>query len=252
MSELASALKDSVVRVFQEEVDRDCLHAQEATGWVSHLWDLTEELGLTQVLVSEASGGVGGDWADAYEVIRECGRFGVPLPIPETLVGRWLLERCEMEQVQGPLTLVRDEPVVHRVPWARNASAACFTRVTGSGTELVVAELADARMELGTNLANEPRDSFSLNELPVRCAPIALPSDAILYLGAMLRSAQISGVAVELLELAIQHADERSQFGRSLIKFQVIQHNLARLASAAASLDAVSRMALCSVLHVII
>ena len=64
-----------------------------------------------------------------------------------------------------------------------------------------------------------------------------------MYLGALLRSAQIAGGAFRLLEKTSQYAQEREQFGRSLSKFQSVQHNLARLAAWAASIDASARFA---------
>ena len=96
MSDISSMLEDSVTRLFRDKVDREFLQEQEKTGWAAQLWELTEELGLSSVLVKEDNGGVGGDWADAYEIVKGCGRFAVPLPLPETIVARWLLDQTNL------------------------------------------------------------------------------------------------------------------------------------------------------------
>ena len=53
--------------------------------------------------------------------------------------------------------------------------------------------------------------------------------------GALLRSAQMSGAMQSILSRTINYALERKQFGRAIGKFQVIQHDLARLAEQAAA-----------------
>ena len=63
-------------------------------------------------------------------------------------------------------------------------------------------------------------------------------------LGALMRSAQIAGGAAAALDLALQYANDREQFGRPLAKFQAIQHHLADLAGVVASVDAMT-MAAC-------
>jgi alkylation response protein AidB-like acyl-CoA dehydrogenase len=60
-------------------------------------------------------------------------------------------------------------------------------------------------------------------------------------MGALLRSAQLVGALERVLEISVDYANERSQFGRPIGKFQAIQHQLAALggevAVSAAALD---------------
>ena len=244
MSDISSILEDSVTRLFSDKVDREFVHEQEKTGWAEELWELTEELGLSSVLVKEDNGGVGGDWADAYEIVKGCGRFAVPLPLPETIVARWLLDQANLGAPEGPLTLIpaMDGSGAKRIPWGRNVMAGCITQVTASGTTVRLVDFADAVFANEVNLAKEPRDNC-LTVGNLSDGDVNLPADASFYLGAMIRSAQISGVAMALLEQAAMYSGERSQFGRNLNKFQTVQHNLARLATVAASLDSISRFA---------
>ena len=244
MSDISLMLEDSVTRLFSDKVDREFLQEQEKIGWAAELWELTEELGLSSVLVKEESGGVGGDWADAYEIIKGCGRFAVPLPLPETIVARWLLDQANLSAPEGPLTLIptMEGSDAKRIPWGRNAVAGCTTQESASGTSVRVVDFTDVVFANEVNLAQEPRDNCTTTGKAVD-GQVNLPADASFYLGAMIRSAQISGVAMALLEQAAIYSGERSQFGRNLNKFQTVQHNLARLATAAASLDSISRFA---------
>ena len=57
---------------------------------------------------------------------------------------------------------------------------------------------------------------------------------------AFLRTAQTAGALSACLEMCIRYAQERSQFGRELRKFQAIQHQIALLAEEAAAVSAAS------------
>lgn len=70
MSELRAILADTVERVLASAPD----------------WARVEEAGLAKVLVREDEGGFGGNWEDAFVVIRACGTHAVDLPLPEAIL----------------------------------------------------------------------------------------------------------------------------------------------------------------------
>ncbi|MDP4574259.1 acyl-CoA dehydrogenase family protein [Qipengyuania sp. G39] len=49
-------------------------------------WARVEELGLPQILVSEADGGFGGTWEDALVVFRLAGFHALALPLPDAII----------------------------------------------------------------------------------------------------------------------------------------------------------------------
>ena len=66
---------------------------------------------------------------------------------------------------------------------------------------------------------------------------------------AFLRTAQMAGALTACLEMCIRYAQERSQFGRELRKFQAIQHQIALLAEEAAAVSAASMSAAAALDH---
>ncbi|HMM77458.1 MAG TPA: acyl-CoA dehydrogenase [Gammaproteobacteria bacterium] len=251
MNELQQILDDSVTRLFAARVDREFLTAVEDAGFSRELWALAQEQGLTQVLVSESGGGMNAGWADAYVVVRACGRYGVPLPIPETMLGLWLLERAGAPLVDGaigllpaPIALAADGSFsgeVPRVPWGRDAAA--FVGTTGDG-RLAVFDTASVSIREESNLAREPRDTVRFERAhPRGLHALDLPADCVRWLGALLRAAQIAGAAAACLELSVRYTSEREQFGRLLSQFQAIQHQLAELAGGMASVDTIAHTA---------
>jgi len=251
MNELQQILDDSVTRLFAERVDREFLTAVEDAGFSRELWALAAEQGFCKVLVGEQGGGMNAGWADAYVVVRACGRYGVPLPIPETMLGLWLLERAGAPLVEGvvgllpaPITLGADgrfSGEVPRVPWGRDATAFVGTTVDG---RLAVFDTAAVGIREEVNLAREPRDTVRFERArPLGLYALDLPADCVHWLGALLRSAQIAGAAAGCLEMSVRYTSEREQFGRLLSQFQAIQHHLAELAGGMASVDTIAHSA---------
>lgn len=245
-TDLSRILRDSVSRLFSEQMRPEFHHDITDKQW-NKLWTMSEELCLTQVVLPEEVGGVGGSWRDAYEIVKLCGEYAVPFPIPETLAARWLLHRVGMDAPDGVLTLVDTQKPFDHIPWARHATGACAVEHYQGERLLRVFWLENARIEHGQNLAGEPRDGFSVSDVRTREIPVTLDARTVRVLGAMLRSAQIAGAASRLFQLTRQYVNDRVQFGRPLIRFQVVQHQLAELATNTASVDAVARAAFSSV-----
>ncbi len=253
MSELRNILEESIARLFGEQVDDAFLMRVEEQGWPADLWETIVELGVPLVLVGEEKGGMGGSWADAYVVVRHCGRASVPLPIPEAILAGWLGAQAGIELPAGPPGLIahplpadaitdgRYRGTVERIPWGRDA--AYYLGIT-SERELVALAPDGTEVERQDSLGHDPRDTVVFSGSPVIArAPVALPADAVRWLCAMLRSAQIAGAGARCLEIGVQYTSEREQFGRTLSRFQAIQHNLAVMAGALATVEAISAAA---------
>lgn len=257
MNESQKMLDEAVTRLFSERVTREFLTESESGDWPATLWDLVTEQGLTHVLVGEAAGGMGGGWRDAFVVARACGRHAVPLPVPEAVLALHLLQCAGLEPREGvpgllphalapqDLAAGRCRAEVARVPWGRHAD---YFVATVSDGRLAIVSSDAATIHFDHNLAREPRDRVAFNGATVLAtAPLALPADAVEWLGALLRAAQIAGAAAGCLELSVEYTSQREQFGRLLSQFQAIQHHLAELAGQVAAVDTIV-MAACEAL----
>lgn len=253
MSELTNILEESVARLFSEQLDNAVLTTVEESGWPGELWDMVCELGLPTVLLDDDHGGMGGSWSDAYVVVRRCGYASVPLPIPEAIVANWLAAQHELELPDGPAGIIpvtlsadafsddRYSGEIARIPWGRDA--AYYLGIT-SAQELVVLGREGVDIECEDNLGHDPRDDVTFSGSPVtHRAATTLPADALRWLCAMLRSAQIAGAGARCLEIGVEFAAQREQFGRPLSRFQAIQHHLAVMAGQLATVEAISAAA---------
>ncbi len=253
MSELTNILEESVARLFNEQLDNAVLTAVEESGWPAELWDMVSELGLPGVLLDADHGGMDGSWSDAAVVVRRCGYAGVPLPVPEAIVANWVAARAGLELPDGPVGIIpvtlaadafaegRFGGKIARIPWGRDA--AYYLGIT-SNQNVVVLGREGVDIECEDNLGHDPRDSVTFTDTPVtHRAETTLPVDAVRWLCAMLRSAQIAGAGAKCLEIGVEFTGQREQFGRPLSRFQAIQHQLAVMAGQLATVEAMSAAA---------
>lgn len=250
MNSTRTLLADTCTRLFTDQVTPALIEAAEKGTWPAALWQQLEENGLTLPQIPEAHGGAGGEWGDAQVVLAAAGRFAVPLPVAETMIGAWLLSASRLNVPMGPitvapvrpgdqLTLTRDggswrlSGTANRVPWGASAG---HVVVLGDGDGKPMIALVSggtAKVEPDVNLAQEPRDTLTWSGAPVLAAAATgagLPADALMLAGAMARSAQMAGGLEFLLAQSVKYVTERIQFGRPLASFQAIQHQLALLA----------------------
>jgi len=244
MSELRTILDATVSRLFGDLVTKERIEAAERGEWQADLWRATEEAGLTRPHLAEAAGGAGGNWIEAYVILRATGRHTVPLPIAETVLAGWLLAEAGIDVPEGPITVL-PEPVhapalrydtisvvATDVPWARFAPHVVFATAGKEQMRIGLVKTSSvAEIRHAENIAREPRDRLTFEHAPVEAlGTVNLPPDVVRLYGAMVRSAQMAGAMEALLVQAVQYALERVQFGRPIAKFQIIQQELAKLA----------------------
>lgn len=236
MSEARSLIAETVNRLFADSVDAETIARAETGVWTADLWRAVEEAGLTRALLTSKSGGADGDWLDVFEIARAAGRHAVPLPLVETILGTWILERAGMEIPAGPIGLATGSfPAdgrgsLARVPWGRNA--AHLVGLVASGPVARVGCIPRERLgvEEGQNLALEARDTLLLDGTPPTLGDVEVAPRTIELYGALLRCGQMTGALEQILDQSVLYASERVQFGRPIGNFQVIQQELARLA----------------------
>lgn len=212
------------------------------TGFDAALWRTLEETGLARLTLPAAAGGSEGTLEDSAVVLAAAGAHAARVPLVETdLVGGWLLHAAGVPLPDGPLTAAAGSLEVdgttvrgqlRRVPWARAAAGV----VVLTDAHVVLLDPGAVEVTEGTNVAEEPRDTVSVDGPAAAVAPAPEGAAAELRLRAALGRAQLlAGAARAALSASVRYAGERVQFGRPIAKFQAVQHNLARLAGETAA-----------------
>ena len=261
-TEIRSMLCDAATRLFTDHVTQKMLDAAKHDGWSAALWTELEKAELPLVGVPEEAGGAGGSLSDTAAVLRIAARHAAPVPLAETALAGWLLASAGLKVPHGPLTVgpVLDEKLtavkdgatwrvsgeLKRVPYARMAKQWVLLANSNSGLMVMAVNPADGRITQGRNLANEPRDNVTLDNVAALAAAPAgagITRTSLQTRGALLRAVQTGGALEHALHLACEYARQRTQFGRRLAQFQAIQQEIARCggevaAAVAASLSA--------------
>lgn len=245
MNELQTILSDSVNRLLEDHATKQTIVAAEEGAWPQTLWDELVANGLTRVLVPEEMEGAGASWADAYVVLKAVGEHAAPVPLAETIVAGWILARAGLPIPDGVITLLEGDlllkegrlsGIAKRVPWGRNASHGVALVKSGWGVEAVLVPFEYAQLKHDQNLAREPRDTLIFERVVVtETGWVELPANGLRLVGALARSAQMAGALDYLTKQSVAYANERTQFGKPIGKFQAIQQQLAVLSTQSAA-----------------
>ncbi|MGY0024761.1 acyl-CoA dehydrogenase family protein [Streptomyces sp. YJ-C3] len=192
------ALRDGIRELLAGRFGRDALREAVRRPVVDRaLWRELGAAGLFALCLPEASGGVGLGLPEAVVVFEECGRALVPGPLVATFLAAG--------QVPGAAAgeAVVTQPFGGLVPWLDEADVV-RGEVTGAEPLTSVDPL--------TPLHRVPGEG-----------PPPPPGATLLF------AAQQLGSAGRTLEMAVQHAREREQFGQPVGAFQAVKHLCAEM-----------------------
>ena len=250
-------IEDGIRRMLADQVTPEVLRKAREGEWAGPLWNLLEEAGFTRALCRSDLGGSDATWNDVHPLLVASGYHCLPLPLPETLLACSLLEKAGLDLPPGPIAIADPAPgrplalrqsagqwrlsgEVAHVPWGRHCAHLLVEASHDGSAQLVLLGTQGLETRPGSNLAREARDTFVLNDArPLQVARLPLPGgESVRLYGALLRAAQSAGAARRALEQAVQYAGERVQFGRTLSKFQAVQHQIATAVSEVAAVSA--------------
>lgn len=198
------------------------------------LWAQLDKLGLVRLTGSEEEGGSGAGWREAAALLAEAARHAVSLPLAENdLLAGWMLSMSGLPLDDLPRTtaVLDASGAASGVPWAAEVDQVLL--LWPSGETWLCADVPTSYVEIqrGWNLAGEPRDDVRVDPATLSGTPIDADLVADLWLrGALARAVQVVGALERILDHTVAHSTSRLQFGRTLSRFQAIQHQVADLA----------------------
>ncbi len=224
-------LVETIEGLLSKEVTPERIHAAEG-GMDASLWTLLEDNGLTSVGVPESAGGMGGTLHDLGAIVRAAGRHGAPVPIGDTLVGATFLTGAAIPPGPLALAVVRNDRPVIRIPWGGVAEHIVAVSDDGVALHPVGSMPISAR---GDNYAGEPWIEVAADALRAGARSSDAGPRHAQGAGAFARAMLMAGALERVVDLSVQYANEREQFGKQIGKFQTIQHYLAEMAGEAAA-----------------
>ena len=239
------ALRDSVSRFLMVEAAPEKLRDvwQTGAGRSSELRARLAEQGLTALSVPETEGGLGMDDLDWALMTQELGYFGIPdsladtaylatgllaaLPEDHPVRSTWLPKIAD-----GSARIALGHPVNPWVADAHMADLLLLAHPASSGTEwhaLAPAQVKatpHASIDASRRLATVQWTPSDETRIASGVEGEAL-ADALVNRGALSVSGQLIGLAQRMLDLTVDYAAQRKQFGKPIGAFQAVKHHLA-------------------------
>ena len=238
--------QDELRSIFTAMLEKHCgpeaVREAEPLGFDDNLWGRVCEVGLSGLGVAEAQGGSGGGFLDLAVVAEACGRSLAPVPFVEAPVAARIVEAVGgaglAAILEGAPVTFAPLPGLDGVARLAPFGAIAPWVVALDGDQLVLVGNSAKRAVI-PNLGN-----VALSDVPLR-ADLGATSVEVLAKGddarkafargqaewRILLAAALTGLAARALEIGVDYAKERKQFGVPIGSFQSVAHELANVAT---------------------
>ena len=261
MTESDNIVAETAERIFTDLADAQTINSSKDSNWKAPLWSALTEAGLPLSWVPEDCDGSGASIADGFSVLNSAGRFGIAVPLAETMLAGWLLAQAKIASPPDAMTVApaspRDRITLNAdntlsgrargVPFARDVKHIAVLATGAEGSSIALVDAAQCKIAAGLNLAGDASDTVNFDKVkPIAVKPAQKGFDqtSLMLMGGVARSLQIAGSLETMLDVSVRYSNERVAFEKKISKFQAVQHNLAKLAGeAAAALAAASSAA---------
>jgi alkylation response protein AidB-like acyl-CoA dehydrogenase len=222
---------DAIEAILARHCTPAAVRAIESGASAQPLASEIADAGFHELLAPEDQGGAGAGWRDFHDVVTLCGAYAVPLPLAQTLAARAIVA----DAAGLPAGLLTFAPVVvrdadgalhaHHAPAARMAAHVIAADADG----LLLLRTADAQQVPSGVHASL---AVTLRWPQGRGRRLAADIDAAHFqaLAALVHAGLLAGAMKRAFDLTMGYANERVQFGKSIGKFQAVQHQLAVMA----------------------
>jgi alkylation response protein AidB-like acyl-CoA dehydrogenase len=254
LSETQQILKSNARKFFAAEcpIARVRRAMESETAHDEDLWRKMTVQGYPGIIFPEEHGGMGLGKVELALLMEEMGRALVPGPFLSTIAAASVIDACGSEQqkreylepvcggaARAALALtdrtarlplqVRDGALTGEKLFVSDAAVADFLVVAGQpGVHVVRAGAAGMRIAAMPAM-DQTRKIYAVKFDNTPAAPLANPSglDRALEIATMAVAAELVGGMQRVLDLAVEYAKTRKQFGKPIGQFQAVQHPLA-------------------------
>jgi alkylation response protein AidB-like acyl-CoA dehydrogenase len=217
----------------------------------SEIWSAGKDLGWNGLAIAEEHGGSGFGLAELAVVLEAQGRELSPGPFLPTVAAAVVIDRCAPDSLRaqllpgladgsavgalalsGSVTIGSDLVVTGESPAVLGAPDADVLVIAAGEDVVVVDAAADGVTVTALNSLDTTRSVGS-----VELRGVAVEEDRVLRGAArkartvfrILASAEAVGVSWAALEMAVEYAKVREQFGRTIGTFQAVKHHAANM-----------------------
>jgi alkylation response protein AidB-like acyl-CoA dehydrogenase len=259
LSESQQILKSNARKFFAAECPMSEVRRilETETAYDAGLWSKMAGQGYTGIIFPEQHGGLGEGKVELALLMEEMGRALVPGPFFSTIAAATVLDRCGSAEQKREFL----EPVCHgdaraalalvEGPGSPDPARVRMTAHSGAltGEKLFVADAAAADILVvvgaggvyavragASGLKIEPMNGMDLTRKIYAVEFESTPATPLAALAGLERALDIATVALaaelvggmqRVVDLGVEYAKTRKQFGKAIGQFQAVQHQLA-------------------------
>ncbi|MDV8002511.1 acyl-CoA dehydrogenase [Rhodococcus sp. IEGM 1408] len=228
VTDFAASIDSLLVKSDMPSVIRSWAAGDTAPG--TAVWSRIAETGAAALLVAEDAGGAGATAVEAVVALEVLGRHAVPGPVVESIMVAPLIAAALDDASAAGGTageIAAGTPASVAVPgvspFAPDAHVAGYLWVVDDD-EVFTGQPGEARRSV---------DRARTVTTPVRGEKVATVSTTdIVNHGALGTAAQLMGLGQAMLDMSVDYARQRKQYGRFIGEYQALKHQLAEVAVA--------------------
>lgn len=227
---------EAIEAILRDRATPEAIRAIENGGAPASIWSAVEEAGFLELLSPESAGGAGLSLPAIAPVFAAFGRYAVPVPLAQSIAARALLRDAALAVPAGMTTLAgmcrRSEDGALEAAHVPFGMISDYVLANVDGDLL----LLDAARAERTPCGVHGSAAGALRWRPA-AMPAALGSNGaeVQSFSAAIHAAAIAGAMDRVFAMTLQYCNDRSQFGKSIGKFQAVQHQLSVMAEHVAS-----------------
>ena len=215
------------------------------------LFSAMVDQGWLGIALSEEKGGIGLGWVEAAVLLEQIGAHAAPVPFLPSLLALTVLDRSDNAPESWITALVNGERT-GCVAWSKNADALSSTSDGAAWTisgrigvlegathaDIAVVTTRDGVFGVELTSSTRPQRESAMDETrglswlefdktsALRLGGAEL-AETLLNHGAVGASAEMLGGANQVMDISVQYAKDRVQFGQPIGSFQAIKHRCA-------------------------
>ena len=214
-------LIDAAKAVFDGENTLERLRGIVAGEKVSDIWGQFAELGLFGIMAPESAGGLEQDLSVMAGIAEAAGYAGLPEPLVELAgISVPLLKQMGEDDALAQV-------VAGKLPLGILTPGLGYNNQAQYCEKFIVANAGGGKLIGKSDVDLTPVKSIdplrSISKASVKGERNALAD----HHGAVLSAAQLLGLSARMIDMSVEYAKDRHQFGKPIGSFQAIKHHLA-------------------------